>query len=446
MPLEFITYDDFVSLVIAEFRTENPDIDPTVDEFSRGFNNGLAAACLTLQSLIRDLELEAFPQTATGSDLERWGAYENLPRNAASAAFGVINVPATIVGEVVPIGAVYNSDGLNYSPSQAAAAENITGALSSLIRVGSTVTATFENHGLATGQTVNISGADQTEYNGDFTINVNSEDTFTYSVEGSPTTPATGTIIFSSIFASVPVVCTSTGLLTNRSSGSVLTLTSTPITNVSTTGFVTFSGLVGGAAEETDEGYRSRILLSRSTIEGVFTNDQIELAALGVAGNTRAFVISPELSTCSGSPTVPTPGQVAVYILRDNDPNITPTQVILDRTKEAIIENGRLPSNTSELDVFVLAPTLTPVNFTISGLTPDTSSMRSAVTANLQAFFEDNVQFGTNVTRESYLGAIQNTQDLITGDIIETFNVNTPAGDVSVGATSIAVIGTVNYV
>lgn len=64
-----------------------------------------------------------------------------------------------------------------------------------LTRSGSTVTGTCEDpHGWATGYSITISGASQTEYNDDFVITVTGDYTFTFSVSGTPVTPATGTI------------------------------------------------------------------------------------------------------------------------------------------------------------------------------------------------------------------------------------------------------------
>jgi hypothetical protein len=66
-----------------------------------------------------------------------------------------------------------------------------------LARVGSTVTATCATaHGFAAdGLTkINISGAAQSEYNGDFQITNITTLTFDFTVTGTPTTPATGTI------------------------------------------------------------------------------------------------------------------------------------------------------------------------------------------------------------------------------------------------------------
>lgn len=68
-------------------------------------------------------------------------------------------------------------------------------AVTSLTRASSTATAEVVGHGFATGQRVNILGADQPEYNGDFTITVLDADTFTYELVGFPATPATGTVL-----------------------------------------------------------------------------------------------------------------------------------------------------------------------------------------------------------------------------------------------------------
>jgi hypothetical protein len=64
-----------------------------------------------------------------------------------------------------------------------------------ITRTGTTAEATVTAHGFTTGDQVNIRGADQDDYNGDFLITVVDPDAFTYTVSGSPATPATGTIV-----------------------------------------------------------------------------------------------------------------------------------------------------------------------------------------------------------------------------------------------------------
>jgi hypothetical protein len=64
-----------------------------------------------------------------------------------------------------------------------------------ITRSGSTATVTIaDTSALSTNDWVSIKGANQSEYNGSFQITVTSGTTFTYTVSGTPTTPATGTI------------------------------------------------------------------------------------------------------------------------------------------------------------------------------------------------------------------------------------------------------------
>lgn len=66
----------------------------------------------------------------------------------------------------------------------------------SITRNGQVATVTYSNHGLMKYDRVQISGANQSEYNGTFVVtDTPTRDTFTYSVVGSPATPATGTLV-----------------------------------------------------------------------------------------------------------------------------------------------------------------------------------------------------------------------------------------------------------
>lgn len=67
--------------------------------------------------------------------------------------------------------------------------------VSSITRSGSTATVTVFGHGYTSSDHVMISGADQPEYNGRFTIGNITASTFTITVSGTPASPATGTII-----------------------------------------------------------------------------------------------------------------------------------------------------------------------------------------------------------------------------------------------------------
>ncbi len=70
-------------------------------------------------------------------------------------------------------------------------------SVTSITRSGTTATVTLASTPVTpyvTGDTVEIIGAVETDYNGEFVITVLTTTTFTYTVAGSPSTPATGTI------------------------------------------------------------------------------------------------------------------------------------------------------------------------------------------------------------------------------------------------------------
>lgn len=448
MPLSYPTLEQLIETARAEFRRQLPDIDPTVfGSWARGFIDGCGAMAHALGFVVRDLEQELFPQTATGEFLDRWGNYEKLPRNPATGASGFISLNGT-VATVINAGEKFTgSNSVVYSVASPAAVEVVALLLTSLTRTGTTATAvTPTPHRLATGMQTTISGAVQTAYNGLIDVTVTGPNTFTYQVVGSPATPATGTITETSNFASLNVQADTTGPGTNMPAGGTLNVN---LAGVDSLAYVQFSALGGGADLESDSDYRDRIIESRSNISGVFTEDQIKIAARTVPGNTRVFVKRPVTALGSGTPGTPAyspaAGQVVVIILRDNDANIIPTQSILDQTKAVIIAQGRLPAHTREADVFVLAPVAQVIDFTFSAINPNTETMKTSIRNQLIAFFQDSVTFEEDIPAPSYQGDIQNTRDTVTGDRLQSFTLSTPVSDIVVADGNIPVLGAVTF-
>ena len=65
-----------------------------------------------------------------------------------------------------------------------------------MTRSSLTVTVVATGHGWVTGRKINVRGADQAEYNGDFTVTRVDDDTLTFAiVSGAPLTPATGQVV-----------------------------------------------------------------------------------------------------------------------------------------------------------------------------------------------------------------------------------------------------------
>ncbi len=448
MPLSYPTLEQLIETARAEFRRQLPNVDPTVfGSWARGFIDGCGAMAHALGFVVRDLELEMFPQTATGEFLDRWGSYEDLPRNPATGATGFISLNGT-VATVINAGEQFTgSNSVVCSVLSPAAVEVVALLVSSITRSGTTATViTPTPHRLATGMSMTVSGAVETAYNGTFSVTVTGANSYTYQVAGSPATPATGIISETSNFASLSVQAITTGPVTNMPAGATLNVN---LPNLATLAYVQFSALGGGADLESDDDYRDRIIESRSNISGVFTEDQIKIAARSVPGNTRVFVKRPVTSLGSGiqgTPAYsPAPGQVVVIILRDNDENIIPTQSILDQTKAVIIAEGRLPAHTREADVFVLAPVAQIVDFNFSAINPNTATMKTSIQNQLTAFFQDSVTFEEDIPAPSYQGAIQNTRDTVTGDRLLSFTLSSPTADIIVADGNIPILGAVTF-
>jgi len=138
------------------------------------------------------------------------------------------------------------------------------------------------------------------------------------------------------------------------------------------------------------------------------------------------------------------PGQVKTYFMRDNDIDPIPSASEVAAVKTAI--DSIKPANTASADNFVLAPTGVDVNFIFTNLTPDTTTMRAAVQENLTQFFEEQTEVGVNVDEDAYRAAIKNTVDPDTGDVVATFTLSSPSGDIAISSGEIAILGTISYV
>lgn len=234
--------------------------------------------------------LENFPDTATGTFLERWAAIFGIQRLAATQATG--NVVATgTATTIVPSGTVMTASDGNYTSTASATISAQSISVSGITRSGQTATATTASpHGLANNVPVTISGAVETEYNVTAAaITVTGLSTFEYQVTGSPSTPATGTILAAFTSASVPVQSVAFGAITNLDAGEELTLQS-PIVNVDDTLTVDFGAVGGGTDQETDAALRIRLLDRIQDPVAHFNSSDIIDQAKGVAGVTRVFV------------------------------------------------------------------------------------------------------------------------------------------------------------
>ena len=184
------------------------------------------------------------------------------------------------------------------------------------------------------------------------------------------------------------------------------------------------------------------------TIAGANENDyNVTARILVLSTTTFCYFVdnspsSPATGTITAAPTVPL-GQTIVFFMRDNDDSNIPSTSEVATTTTAL--RTIQPANTADVDFIIKAPTAVTVDFTFTALTPNTSTMQAAITANLQALFKEGTSVGTDLKEFAYNSAIYQTIDSETGDLITDFTLSAPSGDVSVGTGEIAILGTITY-
>lgn len=356
-----------------------------------------------------------------------------VTRLAASKASGNFVATGTATTSI-PAGTVITVAGVGlFDTTNSVAISAQTIDVDSITRIGSVATFTTASaHGLANGVEVTITGAAASEYNITGDVTVIADDAFTLDVVGTPADePATSAEAAYAI-ATVPVESQEFGAAYNLDAGTNGKL-QTPITGVDDALVVDFGAVGNGADAETDEQLRARTSERIQNPIALFNSAAIVAEAKKIAGVTRVFV----------QEVTPAAGQVTIYFMRDNDTNPIPSASEVTKVKNQILTIK--PSHTIDDDVIVLAPTPVSVNFSFSTLTPNTSSMRAAIEANLAQFFAESVTVGTNVDQDAYRAAIFNTTDTETGQQVQTFTLSAPVADITINSGEIAVLGDVNF-
>lgn len=282
----------------SDIQSELPNSAPTLrnsylNSLTVAYGGAVYERILEMMEVMRAL----FPNTATGQELDMWGSFRNITINPAFPARGFITLTGTN-GSLIADGSIFQSpDGNQYTSQSAASITYAAYSVESITFDAGTVTVkTASDHLFASNIEVTIAGADQSDYNGTFTIFVTAADEFTYDITGTPTTPGTGTVIASAYLASVEILSNGYGLAQNLDQGASLTVT-TPISGVNPTGYVQFGTVSGGADQESPEEYRTRILYAYSHPNTPFNEAEIKYLAKTITGVTRVFVEGPDATT-----------------------------------------------------------------------------------------------------------------------------------------------------
>jgi uncharacterized phage protein gp47/JayE len=435
MPIQYPTSrKEVVDRVKTDIQTELPNTAPFIrNSLLSALATGFGGSAYDLYKTIQQLEYQLFPDTATGDYAIRWGGLKNIFPKAATKAVGYINITG-LAGSVIPLGSqLKTANAIGYVTNSAVTISTTNLNILSITRSGVTATVTTtSNHFYASGNTVTISGATQTAYNGTFVIVVTDVNKFTYTVSGSPSTPAIGTILATNTFAVVQVTASDFGSSSNQPAGASMTFAS-PIPGVNAIAFVTEEAIAGGSDSETSESYRARYIYAYQHPISFFNDADIENVVLTVPNVTRVFV----------EDITPAVGQVTIYFMTDNTTvNGIPTPTDVTNVINALL--AIKPAHVDPADMIVLAPVADIIDFDFSALDPNTNSMKIAITNNLQQMFLEQAIVSEYILQDIYIAAIQNSVDLTTGESVKSFTLTNPTGDIVTAYGHIPVLGTVS--
>ncbi len=220
--------------------------------------------------------------------------------------------------------------------------------------------------------------------------------------------------------ADANIVAVTSGAAGNRTAGQSLTLIS-PISGVQA---IAIAGeLSGGADIEDDDSLRARLLTRIQQPPHGGSASDYEVWALEVPGVTRAWVFPAEMGL----------GTVTVRFARDDDASPIPDAGEVTAVQDYV--NARRPVTAQ---VYVVAPVLHSVDLTID-ITPDTTPIRDAITAELEDFFRREGAPGSTIYLSRIREAISSAQGEFNHDL------TVPAADIVLGATELAQLGTITW-
>lgn len=202
-------------------------------------------------------------------------------------------------------------------------------------------------------------------------------------------------------------------------------------------------------------------LFTSATAHGIEDGQKVSITGAGeteynvtnqkiikISDTTFAYkIVGSPASPASGSPiaaySLVEEGQVKVLFTRDNDDTNIPSSSEVTTVKDNILTIK--PAHVSDDDVIVRAPTAVPTNYTFTALSPDTTTMRTAIEDSLAAFYTEQVNVGEDVTENQFNSTIFNTVDVSTAQKLESFTLSGPSSDISIGREEIGTLGSIIF-
>ena len=447
MPLKIPEADKIVrsgkTYVLKQPAFANLDLSTALRNLVLALLKGLSLALHDWYVALKDYgDHEPFPQTARGDFLTKgwWVDITKLKLTPETPASGSVVMTGTVGAIVLKDKQLQAGNRLYRVKQSALVVAQSLNATSLTFANGKAIFETASDHHLASGLSVSISGADQAEYNGTHEIEITAANEFTFDLPGTPASPATGTISAALDMALVQVEALDVGQFTNIETGGRLRLVE-PLADISDAAYTIWGGVTGGTDKEEPEAFRERILEALAATLGVFTEDEIVSEVKNVPGVTRVWVLKAKEHPVEGEPAE---GQVKIGFLRDNDANPFPSAQEVADVKDRLAKTI-MPAHMVDTNLMVFSPTPQKIDFQFASISPDSAAMRLAVTNNLRQFFLEIVELGEDVTRYDYECAIKRSIDNESGEALKNFQLTTPVGDVAIGITEMAALGTVSF-
>lgn len=430
--LTFPTLQEVVQRILIDAQNEFPESNPYLpNSYLNAYLTANAGRYYENFNQMQALFNLLFLTTTSDDFLDEWGSIFGLTRFAASPAIGDVTAQG-VLGTLIPSGTVLiNSSGDQYQSVNDSSVQLVNIGIT-LSRVGSVVTAVTANtHSFATGNSVSIINSPISDYNGTFTISVLDNLTFTYTISTTPATPTTGDV--EAFIAPFEIQSEGFGVDKNLDSGATVSFQGIIPGITNNNAKVQIGGVIGGQDDETNDDYRQRLLFRLRNPVANFSVSDIEQQAFLVQGVTRVWVL----------PVTPSLGAVTVYFVRDNQADIIPTPTQVLEVRNSILEI--LPANMDESNLIVSAPIPVLIDFVFSSLSPDVTTLQTAVEANLVQFFKDNAGVGDDILKLAYDAAIFNTIDPETGDTVTNFTLSSPTGDITINSNEIGILNDVTF-
>lgn len=345
--------------------------------------------------------------------LERECADYGIIKKTAEVAKGNISITGT-AGETVPKDKKYYINSLAYIVD---ANTNIT-AKSLAVTIAyddGIVTVTFlVAHNLGTSQKIIMSGCSNPNLNGsDLEVRVTGALTLEYDADIAGTGTDSGTCAYNNAVCAV----TSEGFGEdyNRNAGEILTVETT-IDNIDDDAVVVYEGITGGLDEEEKETLRGRLQQRKKNPAAYFNEAEVETLFLNFSWVKRVFI-----KRCT-----PLKGEATIYLVKED--NGIPSAGEIQDAKDYFEEY--LPIDKDYDLIHVEAPVALSEPFVFTALSPDTSTMRTAIEANLEALFVEQSEVGVTISEDVYRGVIANTIDPQSLQKVTSFTLTSPSGDI----------------